>query len=81
MAINFDKYLHSHNGKIIISILLGFGFASLFRKICKGYNCINFYAPKLDEFNDKIFKTNNGCVKYKSYITKCDNKNKIIDFE
>lgn len=81
MALNLGRFLHSNNGKILMSILLGFGLASLFRKVCKGNNCINFYAPKLEDFNEKIYKINGKCVKYNSYISNCVKEKKIINFE
>ena len=36
-----DKY-----GKIIISVIWGFGLATIFRRICKGRNCIVIKGPK-----------------------------------
>ena len=35
MGIQFGKFLHTQTGKIVMSILLGFGLASLFRTVCK----------------------------------------------
>jgi len=81
MAIDFNRYLHSQNGKVIISILLGFGLASLFRTICKGKSCVVFHAPPLDEIKDKIYKSGNKCVKYNYIPTKCKSKAKIVEFE
>ena len=37
--MEIKHFLSSENGKIIISILLGLGFATLFRKNCEGRNC------------------------------------------
>jgi hypothetical protein len=82
MAVNLGKFVHTATGKIIMSILLGFGLASLFRKICKDKECIIFHAPSLDDFKDKIYMNNSGkCVKYKPVTTKCSVNSKIIDFE
>lgn len=81
MAINFGKFVHTETGKIIMSILLGFGLASLFRTICKDQNCLTFHAPPLDEIKDKIYKTNKKCVKYTPVATKCSLNSKIITFE
>ena len=50
--VQYGKFLHTQNGRIIMSILLGFGLASLFRSICKGRNCIDFSGPPSD-FMDK----------------------------
>ena len=54
--INIKKFLHTTTGKYLMSIILGFGLASLFREVCKGKNCLIFHAPPLDEIEDKIYK-------------------------
>ena len=75
------RFVHTETGKIIMSILLGFGLASLFRTVCKDKDCIIFHAPPLDKFQDKIYKTGDKCYKYTPVATKCDAKSKIVDFE
>jgi hypothetical protein len=81
MAINLGKFVHTETGKYIMSILLGFGLASLFRTVCKGKDCIIFHAPPLDQFNDKIYKNGNKCYKLQPTATKCRINTKTIDFE
>jgi hypothetical protein len=82
MAINLGKFVHTETGKILMSVLLGFGLASLFRKICKDRECLIFHAPSLDDFKDKIYFNNSGkCVKYNPVATKCSTNTKIVDFE
>jgi hypothetical protein len=81
MGIHFGKFLHTQTGKIVMSILLGFGLASLFRTVCKNNNCLHFYAPPLDKFKDKIYKSNGKCVKYSPVATKCSTNIKTVDFE
>lgn len=81
MGMHLEKFVHTSTGKIIMSILLGFGFASLFRTICKDKNCLHFYAAPLDKIKDKIFKNSGKCVKYNAVPTKCDSSLKTIYFE
>jgi hypothetical protein len=81
MGIHLDKFVHTATGKTIMSILLGFGLASLFRTVCKGKNCRIFNAPPLEDLKDKIYKINDKCVKYKPVGTKCSLDSKIIEFE
>lgn len=81
MGIHFGKFLHTQTGKIVMSILLGFGLASLFRTVCKNNNCLHFYAPPLDKFKDKIYKSNGKCVKYSPVATKCSTNIKTVNFE
>jgi hypothetical protein len=81
MGLNLGRFLHTENGKIIMSILLGFGLASLFRTVCKDNNCLIFHAAPLDDFKDKIYKNNGKCVKYNSVATKCTLNAKTVTFE
>jgi len=81
MTIHFSKFLHTETGKIVMSVLLGLGLASLFRKVCKDRNCLLFHAPPLDDFKDKIYKQNNKCFKYNPIPTKCSSKLKTVTFE
>ena len=81
MQIHFGKFLHTERGKIIMSIILGFGLASLFRTVCKDKNCVIFHAPPLDDFKDKIYKNNGKCVKYTPVATKCSLNAKTLTFE
>ena len=82
MGVHLEKFVHTSTGKIIMSILLGFGLASLFRAACKNKNCNKFYAPPLDKINDKIYKVSSGkCVKYVPIATKCNPNKKTVFFE
>lgn len=81
MGLNFGRFVHTERGRYIMSMLLGFGLASLFRTVCKDNNCLIFHAPPLDQFKDKIYKNNGHCVKYNSFATKCNTNSKIINFE
>jgi hypothetical protein len=80
-GMNLGKFVHTETGKIIMSILLGFGFASLFRTICKDKDCLVFHAPPLDDFKDKIYKVDKKCVKYVPVASKCSLNTKTITFE
>ena len=74
------KFFHSETGKHMLSIILGLGVASLFRKVCKEKNCIIFKAPPLEDVNDKNYKYDNKCYKYNPIAVKCDSKKKIVEF-
>lgn len=78
--VYLSKFVHSSTGKIIMSILLGFGLATFFREVCKGKECLDFYAPSLDQIKDKIYKIDNKCFNYHPRATKCDASKKIIEF-
>ena len=78
--VHFGKFVHTQTGKYVMSILLGFGLATLFRAVCKGKDCVIFNAPPLEEINDKIYKHDNKCYKYTFQSAKCDKNKKIVEF-
>ena len=80
MNLHLSRFLHSENGKIFMSILLGFGLASLFRAVCKDKDCLIFHAPPLEEIKDKIYKHDNKCYKYTTKSTTCDKSKRIVPF-
>ena len=57
-----------------MSIILGIGLASLFRKMCKGRHCQTVYAAPADKFEGKTFTTVDGCVQYTLASTQCPAK-------
>lgn len=75
------KFVHSKTGRYVMSIILGIGFASLFRTICKDKNCIVFYAPPLDEIENKIYKHGDKCYTYHNKQTKCNPNKTSVEFE
>ena len=81
MGLNLGKFVHTETGKQIMSVLLGIGLASLFRTVCKGKNCIAFRAPPLDQFENKIYKSDNKCYTFNPVSTKCRTNAKTIYFE
>ena len=74
------KIFLSDFGAILVSILLGFGLASLFRKPCKGRNCIVFKGPPLDKIQDQIFEHEKNCYKFQEHSIKCGGKEKTVEF-
>ena len=56
----------------IISIILGLGLASLFRKTCKSSNCIVIKGPSINEISKQIYKIDDKCYEYIPKVTLCD---------
>jgi hypothetical protein len=78
--MNIKRLLNSNLGRVFISILLGLGLATLFRKVCKDKNCIKFSGPVIGEIEGKTYKHGDKCYTYTSNPTKCDtDKKKVVD--
>ena len=78
--MNLKRLIYSDVGKIVISIILGLGLATLFRKVCKERNCLVFHAPKLDKIKNQVFKFKDKCYKFEEEIEKCNENKKIVNF-
>jgi hypothetical protein len=77
---NLGRFVHTETGKIIMSILLGLGLASLFRETCKGKRCIYFHAPPLEQVKDKTYKFDDKCYTFTPTQTKCNSDKRIVKF-
>jgi hypothetical protein len=74
-----QRLLNSKMGKIIMSIILGFGLATLFRKVCTDKNCLVFNGPVISDTD--IYKHDEKCIQYSVESTSCNNSKKTIDIE
>jgi hypothetical protein len=70
--------LKSHDVKIVFSVIWGLGLASLFRRVCKGRNCIIYRAPAINEIQGKTFGFNNKCYNYAPRLVTCGEDKSIL---
>jgi hypothetical protein len=76
--MNFKRLLNTEVGVMFISILLGFGLATMFRKACEGKNCINFNGPVINEIDGRTYKYGEYCYKYKLEAAPCDSTKQTV---
>jgi hypothetical protein len=74
------RLIYSDFGSVIMSIILGLGLATLFRKVCKDRNCMKFVGPPINKIKGQIFKYQDKCYSYEPTIIKCNDNKKIIPF-
>ena len=70
--------INSSKGKVILSIILGFGIATLFRESCKDRNCLVFHAPSMKKIKNKIFSYNDQCYVYTEKHSTCNPDKKVL---
>ena len=68
------RIMNSSTGVNVISVLLGLGLASLFRKACRDNNCIVIKGPPMKDIRDKTFQFDNKCYQYKPIAASCKKK-------
>lgn len=74
------RLIYGDVGKVIVSIILGLGLATLFRKVCKDRDCIIFKAPDIKKIKNQIFKFDSKCYQFEENIEKCNENKKIVEF-
>ena len=73
-----ENFVHTENGRAIMSILLGFGLATFFRAVCKGHNCYTFHSAPTENVHEKIFKFNDKCYTYQLRSSSCSASGKKV---
>lgn len=61
-------------GRIIVSVVLGLGLASIFRKVCNGNSCVIVKGPSIEEIKKFYYKIEDDCYKYTPVASQCDRK-------
>ena len=75
------KSFKTETGKCVVSIILGFGLASIFRKSCESRNCLIFNAPPISDIQENTYKHDGKCYKFSERAVRCDpKKNKQVLF-
>ena len=77
--MNVKRLLNTQLGQMFISIFLGIGLATLFRKVCKDKDCIIFNGPVISETENKIYKYDDKCYNYDITPTICNEEKRIIN--
>lgn len=79
--MNIKRLLNTEMGKVLLSMILGLGLATLFRQVCHDKNCITFNGPVISELDGKIYKFGEDCYEYKTKSAKCDEMKKVVDIK
>ena len=71
MKLHLSKFIHTSEGRYLMSVLLGFGLATFFRTTCQGSDCVIRVAPPSRALaSDTIYSFNNKCYSFhKNNIT------------
>ena len=78
--MNIKRWLHSDTSKYIISVILGLGLSTLFRKECIGDKCLKFLAPSVNELEKDTYMYGKKCYTYNSSSESCDDEKKKVSF-
>lgn len=62
----------------LISLILGFGIAAIFRPLCKGPDCLVIRGPPVDEIRGSVYQFGSKCVEFSAKPVECPAKNSNI---
>lgn len=79
--MNINRFIKTEPGQIMLSIILGLGLATMFRKVCNDKKCLVFKGPTLSEFEDKVYQHGEKCYKYNINPNSCNSNKKEIVIE
>ena len=66
--MNLERLINSQTGKIGVSIILGLGLATLFRKACDDETCLSFNGPVITDLEDKIYNMETNVINIPSIL-------------
>jgi len=61
-----------------MSIILGLGLASIFRRTCSNKKCLMFVPPDMATLKDDISEYDGKGYKYRSSAVKCDKSKTMV---
>lgn len=66
--------LDSKSGSFVISMIIGLGLASFFKKICKDGQCVVITGPNVNDVKKNTYQIDDECYRYTPVMTKCKGK-------
>ena len=65
------EFMKTREGTIIVSVILGLGFAAMFRQVCSKETCMVIKGPNAKEVEANVYKNRDACYKYTPHVVEC----------
>jgi len=78
--MHIRRFLYSKTGNYIISILLGLGLATLFRRVCNSRSSLVFHGPPMKEIKGKTFGYDGRCYQFREAAQPCVSFKPTVEF-
>jgi hypothetical protein len=73
---DLDKILNVPGLATLISLVLGFGLAAMFRPLCKGPECLILRGPPVTDIRGTVYQFGSKCVEFDAKPVECPKNNK-----
>jgi len=69
--MDLETWVKQKNVGVLISCVIGFGLAALFRPMCKGPDCVILRGPPVSQLREAVFQIGAKCHEFKAKATEC----------
>jgi hypothetical protein len=77
--INWLNIMQVQGLATLISLLLGFGLAAIFRPLCKGPECLVLRGPPVSKIRGSVYQFGSKCVEFNAKPVECPKQGEIVD--
>ena len=78
---DLESFLKVPGMAALISFVIGFGIAAIFRPLCKGPDCLILRGPPINEIRGSVYQFGNKCVEFDAKTVECpkDTTKKVVE--
>jgi hypothetical protein len=69
--MSYWKYLENPWVAAVLSFLIGFGIAAMFRPVCQGADCLVVHGPPVKDVIHKVYQMGEKCVEFSTEVVEC----------
>jgi hypothetical protein len=70
-TMNVWEYMEVPWFAALVSFLIGFGIAAMFRPLCNGADCLVVHGPPVKDVIDKVYQMGEKCVEFTTEVVEC----------
>jgi hypothetical protein len=63
----------------LVSLVLGFGLAAVFRPLCKGPDCVVLRGPPVNKIRGAVYQYGSKCVEFNAKPVECPKQGEVVD--
>jgi hypothetical protein len=76
--IDFAALMDKPEFATMVSLILGFGLAAIFRPLCKGPDCLVIRGPPVSELRGAVYQFGSKCVEFDAKAIECPKGGKEV---
>ena len=69
--MDFVTWIENKNVAILVSCVLGFGLAAIFRPVCKGPDCVILRGPPIAQIRNVVYQIGSKFHEFSPKATEC----------